>query len=65
MQFILILLLVTGSILLYRRFVRDANRLAEQSRRAERERRSGAQGTLVKDPSTGEYRLRKPDDTEE
>lgn len=58
MQFILILVLVTGSILLYRRFVRDASRLAEQSRRAEQERHSGAQGTLVKDPETGEYRLR-------
>ncbi len=56
-QLIMLAVLVAGSIMLYRRFVADANRLAEKSRRAERERQSGAMGTLVKDPQTGEYRL--------
>lgn len=56
-QMIMLAILVAGSIFLYRRFVADANRLAEKSRQAERERQSGATGTLVKDPETGEYRL--------
>lgn len=56
-QMIMLAILIAGSIFLYRRFVADANRLAEKSRQAERERQSGATGTLVKDPETGEYRL--------
>lgn len=56
-QLIMLAVLVAGAILLYRRFVADANRLAEKSRRVEREQQSGASGTLVKDPQTGEYRL--------
>lgn len=56
-QMIMLAILIAGSIFLYRRFVADANRLAEKSRLAERERQSGATGTLVKDPETGEYRL--------
>ena len=44
------------------RFVRDAQRLAEKSRRAETERRTGAIGTLVKDPKTGEYRVKREDE---
>ena len=46
----------------YRRFVSDAQRLAEKSRRAEKERQTGAVGTLVKDPATGEYRLKREED---
>lgn len=56
-QMIMLAILIAGSIFLYRRFVADANRLAEKSRLAERERQSGATGTLIKDPETGEYRL--------
>lgn len=61
-QLIMLVLLLVGSVLLYRRFVADANRLAEKSRRMEREQRSGATGTLVKDPETGEYRLSRDED---
>ncbi|MGO7733649.1 hypothetical protein ACC704_37285 [Rhizobium johnstonii] len=43
---------------LFRRFVSDARKLAEKSRRAEKERQTGEIGTLVKDPATGEYRLK-------
>lgn len=62
MQLILMALVVAGAVYLYRRFVKDAERLAARTRQAERERQSGASGTLVKDPDTGEYRLRQPDD---
>ena len=43
----------------YRSFIREAERLTAKARRAEAERRTGTQGTLVKDPKTGEYHLLK------
>jgi membrane protein implicated in regulation of membrane protease activity len=58
-QLITILILVFAAWWLYRRFVSDARKLAEKSRRAEKERQTGAIGTLVKDPATGEYRLKR------
>jgi membrane protein implicated in regulation of membrane protease activity len=41
----------------YRAFLREAERVTAKARRAEAERRTGTQGTLVKDPATGEYHL--------
>ena len=61
-QLITILVLVFAAWWLYRRFVADARRLAEKSRRAEKERQTGAIGTLVKDPVTGEYRLKREEE---
>ncbi|NLS00336.1 hypothetical protein HGP17_26205 [Rhizobium sp. P38BS-XIX] len=61
-QIIFFIIAAGGIWLLYRRFVRDAQRLAEKSRRAESERRTGAIGTLVKDPKTGEYRVKRDDE---
>ena len=43
----------------YRSFVREAEKVTARARRAEAERRTGSQGTLVKDPLTGEYHLTK------
>jgi membrane protein implicated in regulation of membrane protease activity len=43
----------------YRSFVREAERVTAKARRAEAEKRAGANGTLVKDPRTGEYHLMK------
>ncbi len=43
----------------YRSFVREAGRVTAKVRRAEKQASTGAQGTLVKDPVTGEYRLAK------
>ncbi|MBB6482914.1 hypothetical protein [Rhizobium lusitanum] len=63
MSRIIFFIVVIGGIwFLYRRFVRDAQRLAEKSRRAETERRTGAMGTLIKDPKTGEYRVKREDE---
>ena len=39
-----------------------AERLSRQRRQSEKEQRTGATGTLVKDPETGEYRLRRDDE---
>ncbi|PDT12802.1 hypothetical protein NMA58_02620 [Rhizobium sp. YTUHZ045] len=61
-QLITILVLVFSAWWLYRRFVSDARKLTEKSRRAEKERQTGAIGTLVKDPVTGEYRLKRDEE---
>ncbi|CDN91763.1 MULTISPECIES: NfeD family protein [Rhizobium/Agrobacterium group] len=62
-QLITILLLVVGSVILYRRFVRDAEKLSAKSKQREKERETGAIGTLIKDPETGEYRVKREDET--
>ncbi len=61
-QIIFFAVVIGGIWWLYRRFVRDAQKLTEKSRRAESERRTGAVGTLVKDPKTGEYRVKRDDE---
>ncbi|HEY6632090.1 MAG TPA: hypothetical protein VIZ90_11615 [Rhizobiaceae bacterium] len=43
----------------YRSFVKEAERVTAKMRRAEKQASTGANGTLVKDPKTGEYRLAK------
>lgn len=60
-QLIFIVLLAAAGLMLYRRFVADAERLRARSKRAEKERETGAMGTLVKDPKTGEYHVRHED----
>ncbi|KJF71471.1 MULTISPECIES: NfeD family protein [Rhizobium/Agrobacterium group] len=61
-QLITIILLVVGSVILYRRFVRDAEKLSAKSKQREKERETGAIGTLIKDPETGEYRVKRDDE---
>ncbi|MEQ8481689.1 hypothetical protein [Hoeflea sp.] len=60
----LILLAAVGAVawLGYKRFLSEAERVSARVRDAEKEAKSGAQGTLIEDPKTGEYRLRKPDE---
>jgi membrane protein implicated in regulation of membrane protease activity len=43
----------------YKSFVREANRVTAKVRRTEKQAANGANGTLVEDPKTGEYRLAK------
>lgn len=43
----------------YRSFVKEAERVTAKVRRAEKQAATGANGTLVEDPKTGEYRLAK------
>lgn len=43
----------------YRSFVKEAQRVTAKVRRQEQQSVNGANGTLVKDPKTGEYRLAK------
>jgi hypothetical protein len=60
----LLLLAAVGAIgwLGYKRFLAEAERVSARVRAAEKEAKSGAQGTLIEDPETGEYRLRKPEE---
>lgn len=41
----------------YRTFLREAERVTAKIRREEKQASTGANGTLIKDPKTGEYRL--------
>lgn len=43
----------------YRSFKKEAQRVSQRVREAEKEAQNRAQGTLVQDPETGEYRLRE------
>lgn len=43
----------------YQSFVKEADRVNKAVRRAEKEAETGAMGTLVEDPTTGEYRVEK------
>lgn len=58
-QLIFFLLIGILAYLGYRSFIREAERVTARVRRAERQAATGATGTLVKDPETGEYRLAK------
>ncbi|MEL6201546.1 MAG: hypothetical protein AAFR39_04220 [Pseudomonadota bacterium] len=46
----------------YKRFVAEAERVSKKVREAEKEKQTGAIGTLKEDPETGEYRIMKDDD---
>jgi membrane protein implicated in regulation of membrane protease activity len=58
-QLILLIIVLGGGWMLYKKFIRDAERLTARSRQQEKERETGAIGTLEKDPVTGEYRVKK------
>ncbi len=59
MQLILFAIVGVAAYVGYRSFVREADRVTAKVRRAEKQHATGATGTLVKDPETGEYRLAK------
>lgn len=48
-------LICAAALYAYRAFKRESQRVALRVKHAEEERRTGANGTLVKDPETGEY----------
>jgi membrane protein implicated in regulation of membrane protease activity len=61
-QIILLLIVVLIAWIGYRKFIADAEKLTRQRDRLRRERETGADGTLIKDPKTGEYRLKRDDE---
>jgi membrane protein implicated in regulation of membrane protease activity len=46
----------------YKKFVQEAERVTAAVKRTRKEKETGASGTLVKDPESGEYRLEQRDD---
>lgn len=61
-QLIFLVVVACGGWMIYKRFIKDAERLTAKSRKQEKERETGAIGTLEKDPVTGEYRVRKDEE---
>jgi len=61
-QLVFLIVLVGGGWLLYKRFISDAEKLTARSRERQKEQETGAVGTLVKDPETGEYRVKRDDE---
>ena len=59
----LFLLMAAGVVgwLGYKQLKKEARRVSESVRRAEKEAETGAIGTLVQDPETGEYRVQERD----
>lgn len=43
----------------YKSLLKTAERVNEKAKAQSTEKKTGAQGTLIKDPATGEYTLRK------
>lgn len=60
----LLLLVAVGLVgwMGYKRFLKEAERVRKSVKKAKKETETGASGTLVKDPKTGEYRVEPPED---
>lgn len=52
-------LVCTAAIFAYRLYKRETVRVAAHIRQKQAEKRTGAKGTLVQDPTTGEYVVRR------
>lgn len=58
-QLILLALFAGCGWWLYNKFISDAKKVERQSERRRKEQMTGADGTLVQDPKTGEYRVKR------
>ncbi|MBW6420932.1 hypothetical protein KX729_05710 [Rhizobium sp. XQZ8] len=61
-QLLFLIILIGGGWMLYKKFIKDAERLSARSRQKEKERETGAIATLEKDPVTGEYRVKREEE---
>ncbi|MBP2560191.1 membrane protein implicated in regulation of membrane protease activity [Neorhizobium galegae] len=61
-QLIFLIIVIGGGWMLYKKFIKDAERLSSRTRREEKERQTGAIGTLERDPVTGEYRVKRDEE---
>jgi hypothetical protein len=52
-------LIIFAGWYVYRKFVNDAMKLSKAAELKRKEQQNNAAGTLVQDPVTGEYRLRR------
>lgn len=60
-QALFLLIVAAGVYIFYKRFVAEARKATEHANARRREVENDAHGTLVKDPVTGEYRIKKDD----
>ena len=61
-KLIFVALVLLAGWLVYRKFIADAQRLVKKAEVKRKEQASGALGTLVKDPVTGEYRVKREEE---
>ncbi|CDZ57264.1 MULTISPECIES: hypothetical protein [Neorhizobium] len=61
-QLLFLIIVIGGGWMLYKKFIKDAERLSSRTRREEKERQTGAIGTLERDPATGEYRVKRDEE---
>ncbi|WP_105439036.1 hypothetical protein [Neorhizobium sp. T25_13] len=61
-QLLFLIIVIGGGWMLYKKFIKDAERLSSRTRREEKERQNGAIGTLERDPTTGEYRVKRDEE---
>jgi membrane protein implicated in regulation of membrane protease activity len=62
-QLIFLIVVIGGGWMVYKRFIKDAEKLTARSKRQEKERETGAIATLEKDPVTGEYRVKRDEES--
>ena len=60
-QIFFLLIVGAAAWMFYNKFVSDAREVTRRSEERQKEVENGAHGTLVQDPVTGEYRVRKDD----
>ena len=58
-KIVFVLLIALIGWMFYKKFVSDAQRLARGADRRRKATANNAKGTLVLDPKTGEYRIKK------
>ena len=61
-KLIFVALVLLAGWFVYRKFLADAAKLVKKAEVKRKEQASGALGTLVKDPVTGEYRVRREEE---
>jgi membrane protein implicated in regulation of membrane protease activity len=61
-KLIFVALVLIAGWMIYRKFIKDAERLVKAASAKRKEQSTGALGTLVKDPVTGEYRVRREEE---
>lgn len=61
-QLLFLIIVIGGGWMLYKKFIKDAEKLSSRNRREEKERQTGAIGTLERDPVTGEYRVKRDEE---
>ncbi|CDN46663.1 hypothetical protein [Neorhizobium galegae] len=61
-QLLFLIIVIGGGWMLYKKFIKDAERLSSRTRREQKERQTGAIGTLERDPTTGEYRVKRDEE---